>query len=149
MSLKRKVSSMVSVMTPFPYTIDEGANLSEAKTLMAEHSFRHLPVTSAGKLVGILSDRDLKVALAVASRGSDTTVEENLQVKDACESIPFIVDVHDHLDFVARTMAQRHIGSALVTKDGKLVGIFTSTDACRLLSQTFGPEPSNPPDELA
>ena len=36
---------------------------------------------------------------------------------------------------VARTMAEHHIGSALVTKDGKLVGIFTVTDACRALAR--------------
>jgi len=39
---------------------------------------------------------------------------------------------------VARTMADNHIGSAIVTKDDKLVGIFTVTDACRALARVLG-----------
>jgi CBS domain-containing protein len=39
------------------------------------------------------------------------------------------------LDRVAAAMAERHVGSALVTKAGKLVGVFTGTDACRALAQ--------------
>jgi acetoin utilization protein AcuB len=44
---------------------------------------------------------------------------------------PYIVDLHEPLDNVLITMAERHIGSAIVTRAGKLVGMFTAVDACR------------------
>ena len=47
-------------------------------------------------------------------------------------------------------MAERHIGSALVTRGGKLVGIFTTTDACRALARVLHEQHPDPgPDQLA
>jgi acetoin utilization protein AcuB len=44
---------------------------------------------------------------------------------------PYIVDLNERLDVVLQNMADRHIGSALVTRQGKLAGVFTTTDVCR------------------
>jgi CBS domain-containing protein len=52
-------------------------------------------------------------------------------VRDAYRPQPYVVDVSTQLDVVLDHMATHHIGSALVTKRGRLVGIFTATDACR------------------
>lgn len=118
-------------MTPFPYSIDPGSELSEAKALMEEHDVRHLPVTEDSRLVGVISDRDINAAWSVVG-GAD---KSELTVKDVYVSDAYVVDLDEPLDNVLMTMAERHIGSALVTRKGKLVGVFTHTDACRSFAE--------------
>ena len=43
----------------------------------------------------------------------------------------YIVDLDTRLDEVLAHMAEHHLGSAIITREGKLVGVFTTTDACR------------------
>ena len=120
---------VASVMTPFPYWIDAGDSVRRARGLMVEHQIRHLPVMQGRSLVGVLSDRDLKRAL-------DPTLglppEDELFVRDAYVSDPYVVDSSTALDVVLEHMAAHHVGSALVTSHGRLAGIFTATDACWL-----------------
>ncbi len=122
---------VVAFMTPFPYSVEIDAPLEQAHKLMREHHFRHLPVTSAGEIVGMLSDRDIKLVL-----GPDLGYprEAELKVRDAYVEEPCIVSAAAPVASVARTMADRRIGSAIVVKGHKLVGIFTVTDACRALA---------------
>ena len=54
---------VIAFMTPFPYSVDVDAPLKDAHALMREHRFRHLPVTSADAIVGVLTDRDIKLVL--------------------------------------------------------------------------------------
>ena len=51
---------------------------------------------------------------------------------------PVALEAAASLEHVAATTAERHVGSALVTRGGKLVGIFTATDACRALARVLG-----------
>ena len=123
----KHIPLMKSVMTPFPYSINSNATIREAQAMMADHGIRHLPVKNDGKLVSVITDRDIKLA-------THATVERNigeLRVGDLCVAEAYIVDLTERLDSVLLRMAQRHIGSVLVAKNGKLVGIFTTTDACR------------------
>ena len=125
---------IVAVMTPFPHTIETSRTLHDAKLMMAQGEVRHLPVVDAGKLVGILSDRDIKLVLSVTKiKDADRAV----LVQDACNYEAYVVDAQTRLDHVVAHMAEHRIGSALVTKNGKLVGIFTTTDACRELAQVL------------
>jgi acetoin utilization protein AcuB len=59
-------------------------------------------------------------------------------VRDAYLERPCVVPASTPVAKVARVMAQNRIGSAIVTRHGKLVGIFTVTDACRALAETIG-----------
>ena len=111
-----------SVMTPFPYSIEAGASLDVARAMMKEHDIRHLPVTLDGALVGLLLKRDL--------RGLEPTSPPTV-VGDICRDEPWIVDRNTVLDEVLLHMAGSHAESALVTREGKLVGVFTMVDACR------------------
>jgi acetoin utilization protein AcuB len=127
---------VIAFMTPFPYSIDIDASLGEARRLMREHVFRHLPVTSSGgKIVGLVTDRDITLIL-----GSDSwsPKELDLKVRDAYVNEPCVVGASTLVAVVARTMAEKHIDSAIVTKNDKLVGIFTVTDACRALAEVLG-----------
>ena len=130
-------------MTPFPYSIDVDAPLEDAHKLMREHHFRHLPVTRAGAIVGVLTDRDIKLVLGP---DFDYPNEQQLTVRDAYVERPCVVPASTPVATVARTMAENHIGSAIITKNDKLVGIFTVTDACRALAEVLGGSKELPDD---
>ena len=61
-SMKRH-PQVIAYMTPFPHSIDVDAPLAEAREMMRRGQFRHLPVTSARNIVGIVTDRDIKLVL--------------------------------------------------------------------------------------
>lgn len=119
----KHVPLIKSVMTPFPHSIDVDATLEDARVMMAKHHIQHLPVKEDGKLVSVITDDDLQLAL----RGNDGT----RYVREVCVRDAYIVGLTERLDSVLLRMAERHIGSALVVKNGRLAGIFTTTDACR------------------
>lgn len=141
-------SKIKSFMTPFPYTIDGNADMSEATDMMAQNKIRHLPVAEDGKLVGLVTDRDIKWAmslLALVPPGDS----EAIRIKDVMHDKPYCVDLNERIDTVAAEMAERHIGSALVLREEKLAGIFTSTDACKHLAELMRrelPDLDSPPE---
>jgi acetoin utilization protein AcuB len=132
--IMKRNPQVIAFMTPFPYSVDADSPLKDAHALMREHRFRHLPVTSGHAIVGVLTDRDIKLVL-----GPDfgSPKEEELSVRDAYVEQPCIVSASTPVAMVARTMAEKRIGSAIVAKNGKVVGIFTVTDACRALAQVL------------
>lgn len=144
---RHRSPQILAFMTPFPYSIDIDAPIAEARGFLRERRIHHLPVTRAGELAGILTDRDIKLALGP---DLDSPPERELSVRDVFQPESYIVEAHELLADVAAAMAERHVGSALVTRGGKLVGIFTTTDACRALARVLRdqhPEPG--PDQPA
>lgn len=131
MSAERTIKS---VMTEFPYSVDASAPIDEAQVFMREHKIRHLPVTDEGILIGVVTDRDIKLLL-----GPDFKYPEpqELKVSDAYVERTYVVDVDTPLESVLSHMAEHRLGSALVTDAGKLAGLFTSTDACRAFADTL------------
>ena len=124
-----KLPTLKSAMTPFPHSVEADAPLERAQELMRSHDFRHLPVTESHGLVGVISDRDIVAALG---RDGDTA---ELTVRDAYVSDAYIVDLEEPIEDVLLTMAERHIGSAIVTRKGRLAGVFTSMDVCRCFGE--------------
>jgi acetoin utilization protein AcuB len=118
-------------MTPFPWWVGIDEPLLTAREMMRQHKVRHLPVKEGGKLVSVVTDRDLKFAL---DPELGLPPRESLRVRDVCVFTTYIVDIETRLEVVLDTLAERRIGSALVTKDDKLVGIVTSPDICRALA---------------
>jgi acetoin utilization protein AcuB len=131
---RHRLPQILAYMTPFPYSIDVDAPLAEAHAFLRERHIRHLPVTERGQLAGVLTDRDIKLALG-PDLGSPP--ERELTVRDVFQPDSYVVDAGATLENVASVMAARHLGSALVTRGGKLVGIFTTTDACRALARVL------------
>ncbi|MEE8320699.1 MAG: CBS domain-containing protein [Gammaproteobacteria bacterium] len=121
-----------SVMAPFASSIDVDAPIEEARKFMQQHNIRHLPITEGGELVGLLSDRDIKLYLGP---DMDYPKVSETKVRDVYHQDPYVVDLNEPLDIVLLTRAKKHIGSALVTREGKLTGVFTVTDACRSFAE--------------
>lgn len=128
----KRLPAIKSVMTPFPYSVDIDAPIAEAQRFMREHRIRHLPVTEKQELVGVLSDRDIKLYLGP---DLDYPKPKETRVRDVYMDSPYIVDLNERLDVVLQAMADRHIGSVLVTRNRKLAGVFTVTDACRTFAR--------------
>jgi len=128
----KRIPAIKSVMTPFPYSVDEGATVDIALEFMREHQIRHLPVTADGQLAGMISDRDIKLML-----GPDFAYLKGneLRVRDAMVQDAYIVDLGTRLDEVLQHMAEQQLGSAIVTRKGKLAGVFTVTDACQAFAE--------------
>ena len=124
----RHLPLIKSVMTPFPWSVDVGATVDQAQAFMREHHIHHLPVTRDGELAGIVSDRDLKLVV-----GPDFAYPDGraVHVGSVMISPAYTVELEAHLDDVLAYMAEHRIGAALVTRKGKLAGVFTVTDACR------------------
>jgi acetoin utilization protein AcuB len=128
----RIMPNMAEAMTPFPHTIESNESVEVAKKIMASQNIRHLPVMEGGVLLGILTDRDLKLSFAVTNNEQEIS---KMPVGEICVTEVYTVDHSDSLRNVVGYMAKNHIGSAIVLKNRKVVGIFTTTDACRKLEE--------------
>jgi len=115
-------------MTAHPHSINGDLSLAQAEREMKALGVRHLPVLKAGRIVGMLSDRDVK--LMEKFIGSFT-------VEDAMTPDPYVVEPSAPLALVAETMAAHRFGSAIVAEHGKILGIFTAHDGLRLLADSF------------
>jgi acetoin utilization protein AcuB len=123
-------TTIAEAMTPSPHTIGRQQKLSLAHDMMRTHGLRHLPVLEGGRLVGVLSQRDLYFVEAIA--GVERTVES---VSEAMATEVYAVAPGDLVADVARTMGEHKYGCAIVVDRGHVVGIFTATDALALLAR--------------
>jgi acetoin utilization protein AcuB len=97
---------------------------------MRGHKIRHLPVLEGGRLVGIVTERDLH--LIETLRDVDPA---QVAVEEAMSEHVYAVEPDAPLDAVATTLSEHKYGSAVVLQNGKVVGIFTTNDACRALAE--------------
>ncbi len=114
-------------MSRFPETVTLQASYKEIVDLLENKVIRHLPVLDGKKVVGIISERNLKLPSHLAD-------EINLIAENIMTADPYIVQPETSLEKVASTMAERRIGSAIVVNSqGELSGIFTTIDALNAL----------------
>ncbi|MFK7992080.1 MAG: CBS domain-containing protein [Sandaracinaceae bacterium] len=129
-SIPPAMPTVTSVMSPLPITLRAADTVANARDLMDAHGIRHLPIVDADNVpVGLISDRDLQVAEAMVGRNS------KLAVRLLGSAAPFTVEEHSPLGPVLRELEERRLGSALVVDGGRLTGIVTTTDVCRLLGE--------------
>lgn len=100
--------------------------MAEASRRMTEHRIRHLPVLDGGRVVGIVSDRDL--AMVESFPNVDTEV---VPVEEAMTPDPYVVKPDAPLREVIAQLAEHKWGTAVVIENNRLAGIFTLVDAMR------------------
>jgi acetoin utilization protein AcuB len=116
-------------MTKSPVTVERTTSMARALRIMDEQGFRHLPVTEGGRLVGVVSERELKIV------DNMRAVDPNMcVVGDFILGPPYTVGPDAPLAEVARTMAEKKFGSAVVVEGTAVVGVFTTTDALKALT---------------
>jgi CBS domain-containing protein len=142
----KKIPTVGSVMTPFPHFVDTDDSIAEVKRLMAAHDIRHVPVQQDGKVVGIVSERDL---YHLFGRFVPQNADDRMRVRDVMFDEPYTVSFDTPLDEVAVQMAEHHIGSAIILHHEKLAGIVSTSDLCRILADILDAEFSCPADDTA
>lgn len=126
--IERKISHH---MTEMPHTIGDGATVAKAREMMREFGYHHLPVLRGGAVVGMISERDLRVA-EVLNKDSEALIS------DIMSEEPFMVEHDADIREVLTMMQKKGLSSAIVKGTKKdSWGIFTTTDAVRLLVATL------------
>jgi acetoin utilization protein AcuB len=128
--MSKPIPAIAKFMTVSPHSIGREQPLSEAHKLMRTHDIRHLPVLDGGRLVGVLSERDLALIESLGDVSPST-----VSVEEAMSSNVYSVHPETALDEVVLEMASQKYGSAIVMQNAKVVGIFTTVDACRALHE--------------
>jgi acetoin utilization protein AcuB len=134
-------------MTACPVTVEVGMLLTDALDRMYADNIRHLPVVDgSGKLVGLLGTRDIAAVAAMRSLDPNRATVEMAMV-----TAPATCADHSPLLAAVGRMEAQRIGSVVVTREEKPIGIFTTTDALRALrSQLLGePVAALMPPEIA
>lgn len=117
-------------------TVDENTSLMRATRLMKENNIRRLPVVSHGKLIGIITDRDVKDA----SPSKSTTLDihelyyllSEMKVKDVMTPSPLTLMGIESLEKAATIMLHSKIsGLPVVDESGYLIGLLSETDVLR------------------
>ena len=113
---------IVNLMTSDPETIRSHDTLSKAKSMMDAGNFRRLPVVDEGRLVGIVTERDLHKYAGFL---------QSTRVNAAMRTALITVTPSNTVEDAARLMLKHKIGGLPIVASGRLVGIVTTTDLLR------------------
>lgn len=129
-------------MTPDPITVTKETSVLDALELMKKNKIRRLPVLQEGRLIGLVTERDiLRVSPSPASTLSVFEVNylvAKMTVKDAMIKRPVTVPPDMTIEEAALLMREHKIDNLLVMEKERLVGIITQTDLFEALIKLFG-----------
>ena len=136
------------IMTTPVTSVDAGDPLARALDLMRSGGFRRLPVLQNGRLVGVVTDRDLRLAtnspLVLSEKWYSEFILESIKVKACMTPDPITIAPDASVLQAARLMRQHKIGGLPVVEDDALVGIVTETDLLDFLIQRLEQEEGAP-----
>ncbi len=132
---KPTAGTVREIMMGSPVTLRPDATLELAHNLISLGRIRHLPVLDGGRLVGLLSERDLiggvsNRILRLTPRGRATLLKDEL-VRNVMKKRVVTVTPETPIKEAARLMAEKKIGCLPVLRDGSLVGLVTATNVLR------------------
>src|SRR5215208_5546804 len=125
-------------MTREMVTLAPDETVGTALALCRERRIRHIPVLKEGRLVGIVSDRDLRSATPAFGDPERAAALQEILVEDVMITDVVSVLPDDPIEQAANTMRERRIGSLPVVENGELVGIITSSDVMSALVYLVG-----------
>jgi CBS domain-containing protein len=128
----KRMPKIKDVMSAFPFSIYATDNLIQARTMMKEHDVGHLPVKLEDGSLSVISLRELERTELPGHPHNDF---DDLTVGDLCSNHVYSVDLQTSLIEVLDHMSDTHTDCVLVTRNDKLAGVFTFSDACRTYSQ--------------
>jgi acetoin utilization protein AcuB len=141
----RAIRSVADIMTPDPVTVTPRNAIRTAVNLMREGGFRRLPVIDRGKLVGIITERDLRRAanspFVVREQWYDNFILDHIEVGSCMTPNPLTIGPAATVADAARLMRNHKISGLPVLVDGQLVGIITETDLLDFLIESLEREP--------
>lgn len=131
------------VMTTKLITISENDTLLQAQQLMVEKSVRHLPVVKKRKLLGIITESDIRSAFIFDGRTTDLDEEvpvnpAKMKVKNYMTKEPLTVSPETNIEDAALIIYRNKIGGLPVVKDDKLEGIISIIDMLGLFIDMMG-----------
>ena len=113
-------------MTPNPTAITPDTSAQEAARMLKSEDVGALPIVEDGRLIGVITDRDLAVRIVAEGRGPDTAVS-GIASKDVVT-----IDPQQSLEEAARLMADHQVRRLpVVEEDGRLVGILAQADVAK------------------
>lgn len=141
MQVKRTVAE---IMTANPTTVTPRNAIRTAINLMREGGYRRLPVVDRGRLVGIITDRDLRRAanspFVVREQWYDNFILDHIEVGSCMTPNPLTIEPSAPIAEATRLMRNHKIGGLPVVTDGQLVGIITETDLLDFLIELLAGE---------
>ncbi|HEX2166293.1 MAG TPA: CBS and ACT domain-containing protein [Longimicrobiales bacterium] len=130
-----------SRMTSHVHTASPETTLAEALSMTRAHRIRHLPILEEERLVGIVTDRDLRLAMPPIWADEHDELMQALHTRRVGElMITDIITVQPDtpVEDAAKLLYSHRIGCLPVLEDGRLVGILTETDLLRAFAELFG-----------
>ena len=131
-------------MTGIVAALSPEASVAEALALCRERRVRHIPILEEERLVGIVSDRDLRDASPAVGDPERSRALRDIRVGEVMTQEVITVDPRDSIENAAQQMYELKIGSLPVVEEGaeateeELLGIITSSDALRALVMLAG-----------
>lgn len=119
------------IMSKGLITISPDATMKEASRLMDEKNFRHLPVSDGKNIIGIISDRDVKLAMSVVldtEQSKETHIADRKKVSQYMSSPVIRVHRNTSIKNIVREMLERKLSCLIVEDDHREVGIITTED---------------------
>ncbi len=123
------------IMTSPVISISPDVSLQNAYQTMQEMGIRHLPVTDNQKLVGVITDRDLRLATSALA---PNPFPPGAKVSEVMRKLPFTADPSDPVEDAARLMREKKIGCLPIMDAERLVGIVTGLDLLDALTRMTG-----------
>lgn len=128
-------------MTPNPETVEPQSSVRAAFFRMRSEGVRHLPVVNDGKLVGMVTDRDLRRPdLSTEPDGWHDyyRLDDNYEVRHVMATSLVTARTSDPLEKAVATLVERKFGALpVVDKNDRLIGILTSFDLLRALGSAL------------
>lgn len=113
-------------MTPDPTTVEPGTSAQATARMMKAEDVGSLPLVEDGRLVGMITDRDLAIRVLAEGAAAETPVGE-IASRDVVT-----IDPQQSLEEAARLMAEHQVRRLpVVEEDGKLVGIVAQADVAQ------------------